>query len=690
MNLFKVPYKPIMTSNRKGLQAIFSIVFAATFLSGTLHMEGAVKNFKAGNWELRVDDACGSVDILRDGAPVVAGSRSVWGIDSLRRDMGSLGRLRATSAHFSDKFGDGTVVTLSGKEGKLKVMQRYYLYPDKDYMLTDFSVSSPEGVELNYMAPVSSCARYEAFSRPGNSILFIPYDNDAWVRYRITPFGEPAPESYEMSAMLNTDTREATVLGSVEHDVWKTGVKLVTYGASAVDSVTVYGGAASALTRDVRPHGAVKGNSVKSPKIMIGRYADWRDGMEAYADLCAIQAPRIASCGERPFGWNSWGKLQTKINYKNASEVAEFIGSLRDDSFLNADSTVYIGLDSFWDFGFNRDELRAFARECHVRGQKAGIYFCPFTDWGKNPEVTVAEAPQYKWKDLYLTHNGEPLSFDGAYAIDPTHPGTKARIRKQIDEFKEWGYDFMKIDFMAHGAYESDRHYDPSVTTGVQAYNHGMAYIDSVADGKLWINLSIAPLFPANYAHSRRIGCDAWADINNTEYSLNALTYGWWLDHVYHYNDADHIVMEGVTDGENRARLTSSAITGLFLLGDDLSTTGEPATRDKVRRTASNPCINEIARKCKSFRPVEPGTGDRATDMFTYDTGKEIYLAVFNFGDRSERKHLPLHRLGLSDGVEYQATELWSRDLLKLRGALDTELPAKDVKVYRIEATARH
>ena len=46
----------------------------------------------------------------------------------------------------------------------------------------------------------------------------------------------------------------------------------------------------------------------------------------------------------------------------------------------------------------------------------------------------------------------------------------------------------MKIDFMAHGAYEADSHYDPSVTTGVQAYNSGMAFIDSVAQGKLWIN----------------------------------------------------------------------------------------------------------------------------------------------------------------------------------------------------------
>ena len=70
--------------------------------------------------------------------------------------------------------------------------------------------------------------------------------------------------------------------------------------------------------------------------------------------------------------------------------------------------------------------------------------------------------------------------------------------------------------------------------------------------------------------------------------------------------------------------------------------------------------------------------------MFVGRDGDTMYVAIFNFSDRSERKHLPLHRLGLSDGADYQAVELWSHDPSTLRGAIDTEVPAKDVKVYRI------
>ena len=211
-----------------------------------------------------------------------------------------------------------------------------------------------------------------------------------------------------------------------------------------------------------------------------------------------------------------------------------------------------------------------------------------------------------------------------------------------------------------------------------------MAFLNSIVDDKLWINLSIAPLFPANYAHSRRIGCDAWADIKNTEYTLNALTYGWWLDHLYHYNDADHIVMEGVSEGENRARLTSSAITGLFFLGDDLSYNITEETKNKIMRIATNPDINEMARCCKSFRPVENGIGDGSADMFYYISGDTMYVAAFNFSDSQITKEILLNRLGLYPDKEYLADELWSHTQFSVRQGYQLEIPSKDVKVLRI------
>ena len=53
-------------------------------------------------------------------------------------------------------------------------------------------------------------------------------------------------------------------------------------------------------------------------------------------------------------------------------------------------------------------------------------------------------------------------------------------------------------------------------------HNYGMQLLDKYF-GDMYINLSISPVFPAQYAQSRRIACDAWNKIKDTEYTLNAL-----------------------------------------------------------------------------------------------------------------------------------------------------------------------
>ena len=212
-----------------------------------------------------------------------------------------------------------------------------------------------------------------------------------------------------------------------------------------------------------------------------------------------------------------------------------------------------------------------------------------------------------------------------------------------------------------------------------------MQYIVEQTEGKMWINLSIAPLFPGNYAHSRRISCDAWADINNTEYVLNSLTYGWWLDRIYHYNDGDHIVYKDVSEGENRARITSSAITGVYFLGDDMSAGGKAEVKAKIVRHTTNAKINEIARTCPSFRPVEIARGDRGADMFYHSTGEVVYVAIFNYRPRSEHKQLMLERIGLPVERTLQAEELWSGEQMELQGKLSTTVGGRDVKVFKIK-----
>jgi hypothetical protein len=71
-------------------------------------------------------------------------------------------------------------------------------------------------------------------------------------------------------------------------------------------------------------------------------------------------------------------------------------------------------------------------------------------------------------------------------------------------------------------AAELGAHYDKSITTGVQAYNYGLAYIAEAAGDGMFVDLSISPIFPGGqYAHARRVSCDVFGGIFNSEYLMN-------------------------------------------------------------------------------------------------------------------------------------------------------------------------
>jgi alpha-galactosidase len=405
--------------------------------------------------------------------------------------------------------------------------------------------------------------------------------------------------------------------------------------------------------------------------------------METYADVNAIVAPRLTWNVGKPFGWNSWGVLQTNLSFQNATEVSDYFSTELETNNFSNDSTVYIGLDSYWD-NITYPNLVNFVNYCKARGQKAGIYWTPFVDWAKDPNRAVEGANGYYYRDIYLYANGKPQSVDGAYAIDPTHPASKLRAELYLNRFKSDGFKYIKLDFMTHGSLEADSHYDSTVYTGIQAYNQGMQHIVNYLGNSMYLNLSISPLFPANIANGRRIACDAYGSIADTEYTLNSLTYGWWLDHVYSYNDPDNIVLNGFTEGENRARITSSVITGIYNVSDDFSTTGPKTSKDRAALYITNPEVNRIARLCKSFMPVESGNGQSAANMFMSQYADTIYVALFNYSINVQQTLLDFNRNGLNIGTTYEVKELWGNTISERSNSWTESLPRMDARIYKI------
>lgn len=611
-----------------------------------------------------------------------------------------------SSSENQDSFGSGTLVSVRSEEPGLPVLtQEFYLYPDSSALLTKVSVSDEAGgiVKTNWISPLSadSPGAVENTVSGKDYFLEVPFDNDGWVAFE-TANVNGRGSSYEAACLFNNEGNSAQglVIGSVTHDTWKTGIDFKGSG-SQINTLQVYGGANSALTRDQTPHGLVSGTSVESPLIYIGLHDNWQEGMEDFARANTKIVPRKTPfTGKVPFGWNSWGSIQDSVDVDQAKGISDYIAEHFQDAWKeDEDDVVYVNLDSYWD-NLTDAELKEFADHCKANGQKAGIYWGPFVSWfdQKMLETTYVENSDHVlYKDIILkkqdgSQYGNQL--DGAYPIDLTHPAAKARVDYFINRFKAAGFEYIKLDFLGHGSLEGQR-YNPDVETGIQAYNEGMQYIVDRLDGQMFINLSIAPTFPYQYADGKRIACDAYYSIGNTEYTLNGLTYGFWQKELYEYPDPDHLVVWGkdgkATPEEARSRITSGILLGTsFLTGDNFiapkagNGTAEEA-RQRFQEVLTNPGIIQAAKSGKIFHPWTLEPGRRASDTFMMRDQDRVYIAVLNYGGAAVERSIDLQQF-YTECTDYVVKELWSGETLQPGGTeLTFTLSGKDAKVFLLE-----
>ena len=595
-----------------------------------------------------------------------------------------------------DGHGKGIRVTIENREPGLPTMKQIYqIYDRLPYFLVSQQVKGDETLSTNEMSPVvlNSTGGVDIGSYADNRVLIAPFDNDAWSRYQArtinTSLNTNNYVSSELTAVYDNTGRNGLVIGSVTHDQWKTGIYW-SGSADRLNKLKVYGGFSSPTsTHDTIAHGKVTGTTLTSPQIFIGYYADYREGLESYGQANAAVAPPLAFERGVPkgvaVGWNSWGAYESHLSYDKVVAVSDFFKeNLQKSSFANK-GNVYINMDSYWD-NLSEQQLKQAVKVINNNGQKAGIYYGPFVYWGDNMDQPVEGTEgKYTYGDIILRDlNGSPLpKVDGAYAIDPTHPGSKQRIEYYFKRFLDYGFEYIKIDFLSHGSFEG-KHYDPNVQTGIQAYNQGMAHINKVLDGKMFISASIAPLFPSQYAHARRISCDIDGTLSRTEYQLNNLTYGWWQNGtIYPYTDPDYMALvKGGSFAASQTRVNSAVISGtVFLNSDDVN---DPAAQELMKKLLTNKQVNDVALKGKAFKPVEGNTGTGAADMFVMQEGKDYYLAVFNYTNESVTKTIDFKRSGIPDVSLANVTDLWTNESSQVTGQWTVSLDGAQSKLFKI------
>lgn len=684
----------------------------AAFITGVA--ASAADSFECGQWTVSIDPETKAMDITHGEITLLK-----QGYAQYKNAEGAT--IKSTSAAsvsvsageaVSDLFGQGTKYTVSyDMADGADIEQAFYAYDSHpEYFLTEVTIKSETETKTNYISPLTTETASSVLPEDGtNRWLSVPFSNDNFTRYK-TPEVNGNLSSYYVAAIYDGVSRNGYVIGAVDFDTWKFVVRAEGargYGLRSLET------ACGCVTPDdlranvAMQHGSIVGKELKSSRILVGYFDDWRRGMETYADAVATVTPeRKNITGKSFFGWNSWAVLQTDVNYQGVLDVIDFFKNEATEYRDNEDA-VYVVLDSWWNDNIKPGELKDITRQAVRSGFKSGIYNTPFSDWNGYDGISYDDpawgsgkvnGSDYTYKDIILTYNGRPIRLDNGWALDPTHPGTKALAKYNIDQFKSWGYKYVKLDFLCNGIVEADKWYNPDVHTGMQAYNEGMKFIADYCGDDVFIDYSIAPTLPAQYANARRISCDAWGDISNSEMVLNCMAYGWWLDRLYNFNDGDHAVFENYSEGENRVRMTSEIMNSYVLLGDNFSLSGrKPGTqaiRDQALKVINNPEINEIARTCGgTFWPVygyssQTGAGEK---YMMFDAGTVLYLAAINYGGSEISGAIPMADLGIeSTGDVLAIKELWGGESYELNseGELEFTVPAKDVLMFKFDKVA--
>jgi hypothetical protein len=607
---------------------------------------------------------------------------------------------RSTSSSYTRTASNGANgerdITLTASDGSPTMIQRFIMSTNHFTVQVELDGASAGSNEMSPLV-VNQAGAVDLGSYTDPRFLVVPYDNNAYYNYNAeTPNGLSDTGS-EAGAFYDNTSRNGLVIGSVTHDTWKTGIQF-TGNANKLDFLWAYGGANS--TEDQLPHAAISGVKMLSPVIMVGFYDDWRNGMEDFANTNAQYAPMLAWTGPSPMGWNSWGKIQSNLSYTNATAVEDYFHTQLPN--YNNNGVVYINLDNYWS-NLSDSELQSFVTHAHSQGQKAGVYWTPFIIWNWTDLTSAVDgAPNYKFGDIVMKYaNGTPMgAVDSAYGTDPTHPGTQQRIDYYINKFKTMGFDYLKLDFLIHGALEGGSNngvfYDTTVHTGTQAYSQAMKRLYTDVGTSMLIDESIAPLFPYQYAHTRRVAGDTYGSIEDTKREMASASYGWWMaGRIYNWNDPDEMLLEGTetpsgattavpfTANENKSRVTSGAVAGFMLNGDDVTDVGAPPL---VQKWLTNPSINGLPALGLNFRPVEGNTGTTPVNVLVAQQGSTYYIAVFNYDISNPLSTMvDLGRAGLNSSSAYTVTDLWSGETSSATGSLPVSLGAAESTVLKLQ-----
>ena len=427
------------------------------------------------------------------------------------------------------------------------------------------------------------------------------------------------------------------------------------------------------------------GETIESDWFYIGSGKTPDEALGAYMDTLAAYSQLPALPKEVPTGWCTWYYYLDGIREETIRENMQYLSENRSRLPVRI-----VQIDDGWEGKYGDWEpnakfpsgMKQLADEIRAEGYIPGIWLCPFTaqldsEFAKaHPEAMVQK----------------PDGSGPTQAIDPTHPEGARHLRELFHKLSyEWGYRYIKLDYMIAGVQPGVR-YDPKVST-LESMRLGLKILRESVTADTFLLACTSPMTPPmGYCQGMRTSCDIFHDWNALKEVFSRVFKRYFYHQKAYLVDPDCILVRGADeeDGECMRRcvrtpqeievfLTAVAASGgILMLSDKLPLLTEERADWLAKLFPNN---TRAAVPLDLFESEVPGVLDFG------EYGDERVVALINWSDFTREMTVPASCVA---GKRY-AFEFWEQENYgRVRGALSVAVPAHAARVFRLSNTPRN
>lgn len=416
------------------------------------------------------------------------------------------------------------------------------------------------------------------------------------------------------------------------------------------------------------------GESISSDRFLIILAEDPYKSLECYASI--IKKVNQGCTGSVINGWCNWFYTLNQFDENEIIRNTEFAAR-----YLKSYGLEYIQIDEGYQTMHGEWQgnerfphgLKWLADTIKSFGLKPGIWISPFVvsdttnifkqhpEWFmKNEDGSLKRIGPWPNEDTDWFRNEVPKR----YGLDITHPGAEKWFTDLIDTIvNSWGFEMIKIDFVAWTVFSAHHFYDPSYTPA-QVYRKAFEIIRKVAGDRCHL-LDCGPgNITAGLINSMRIEYDQNYGYRNDSWkqyfigpssSAGAAGKRYYYHNTSWINDADHVCIDLLSPQQSQAAASLIALTG-----------GNTMSGDRL--------ITMDAGKLEIFRKILPSSGLNGKPVDLWDSEIQTVFTVNvmkKFGEwtvagffnpdlhQNAVKEFSLERLWLDPDKTYLCYDFW-------------------------------